>query len=421
MGQSPHGMSNTYRELGMEPLINAAGNATLVGGSIMPPEVTDAMAAASRHFVDILQLHQAAGHYLAELIGVEAAHVCACASAGITLMAAACMAGTDPDRIARLPRTAGLKNKFVVHISHRNPFDHAVHTAGGEFVEISANVDELQRSLRDDVAAVYYTFAYFCPGEALPLKQAAQIAHRAGVPVIVDAAAQVPPVGNLSRFLQQGADLVAFSGGKAMRAPQSSGLILGRKDLVRACVMNNSPNVRCIGRGMKTGKEEIVGLVRAIELYLHKDHAAEMQVWERRVAYLAGALPATEGVCAERRLPRGVGSLAPYLSVFWDEAMLGVTHQGVAERLGEGTPPIAVQVVDARVPGVSCPQLWIRVHTLQEGEEVVVARRLGEVLAERMPPTGQQRELARDREYDQASQPRDDLRSAQTQAGVLRL
>jgi L-seryl-tRNA(Ser) seleniumtransferase len=382
---------NIYQELGIEPLINADGNATLVGGSIMPPEVMEAMAAASRYFVDIPQLHQAAGRRLAELIGVEAAHVCACASAGITLMAAACMTGTDPAKIARLPDTFGLRNKFLVHSSHRNPFDHAVHITGGEFLEISADADELQRNLRDDVAAVYHTFAYFCPGEALPLKQTARIAHRAGVPVIVDAAAQLPPVGNLSRFLQEGADLVVFSGGKAIRGPQSSGLILGRRDLVQACVMNNSPNVTCIGRGMKTGKEEIVGLVRAVELYLHKDHAAEKEVWERRVAYLADALPAIEGLHAERRLPDGIGGLAPYLSVFWDVTALGVTAQGAAKRLREGTPPIAVQVVDAQVPGVSYPQLWLRVHTLREGEEVVVARRLREVLAERAPPASQQR------------------------------
>jgi uncharacterized pyridoxal phosphate-dependent enzyme len=382
---------NIYQELGIEPLINADGNATLVGGSIMPPEVTDAMAAASLHFVDIPQLHQAAGRRLAELTGVEAAHVCACASAGITLMAAACMTGTDQARIARLPDTSGLRNKFLVHSSHRNPFDHAVLITGSEFLEISADADELQRNLRDDVAAVYYTFAHFCPGEALPLKQTARIAHGAGVPVIVDAAAQVPPAENLHRFIHEGADLVVFSGGKAIRGPQSSGLILGRKDLVQACVMNNSPNVACIGRGMKTGKEEIVGLVQAVELYLRKDHAADMEVWERRVAYLAGALSAIEGLHAERKLPDGVGGLAPYLSVFWDETALGVTHQGIAKRLREGTLPIAVQVVDARVPGVSHPQLWLRVHTLREGEEVVVARRLREVLAQGTPPTRQQR------------------------------
>jgi L-seryl-tRNA(Ser) seleniumtransferase len=370
-----------YQELGVEPLINASGNMTLLGGSIMPPEVTDAMAAASRHFVDLPQLHQAAGRRLAQLIGVEAAHVCACASAGITLMAAACITGTDSAKISRLPDTTGIRNKFIVHSTHRNPFDHAVQVAGGEFVEISADADELRRKLREDAAAVYYTFAHFCPGEALPLAHAVQIAHGAGVPVIVDAAAQVPPAGNLSRFLQEGADLVAFSGGKAIEGPQSSGLILGRKDLVRACAMNNSPNVSCIGRGMKAGKEEIVGLVRAVELYLQKDHGAEMEVWERRVAYLAGALPAMEGLHAERRLPDGIGGLAPYLAVFWDEAALGVTHRGVAERLRKGRPSIIVQVVGDQVPGVSHPELWLRVHTLQEGEEVVVARHLQQVLA----------------------------------------
>ena len=154
-------------------------------------------------------------------------------------------------------------------------------------------------------------------------------------------------------------------------------------------MLNNSPNVSCIGRGMKTGKEEIVGLVKAVELYLHKDHAAVTEIWERRVVYLADALPAIEGLRGERRLPRGVGSLVPFLSVFWEERALGVTPWEVAVRLREGTPAIIVQVVDAQVPGVDYPQLWLRVHTLQEGEEVIVARRLAEVLEELTASAGQ--------------------------------
>lgn len=372
---------NIYQELGVEPLINASGSMTILGGSIIHPQVTDAMVAASRHFVDIHELHRAAGRRIAELIGVEAAHVCGCASAGITLMAAACMAGTDQAKIARLPNSSGLRNKFIVHKAHRNLFDHAVQVAGGQFVEISASVSELERALDDDqVAAVYYTYAWFCAGEAVPLGEAARLAHRAGVPVIVDAAGQVPPLENLSRFIKEGADLVVFSGGKSIRGPQSSGLILGRKDLMAACAQNDSPHVKSIGRGMKAGKEEIVGLVKAVELYHQKDHAAERIVWEGRVSYIVGVLSEIEAIRVERALPVGPGYLIPYVRVGWDEEALGLTREQVARELGQGEPRIVVQLVDAGIPGVADPGMWLHVHTLQEGEEVVVARRVKEIL-----------------------------------------
>jgi len=377
---------NIYQELGVETIINAAGSMTDLGGSIMDPETTNAMIAASRYFVDIPELHQAAGRRIAELVGVEAVHVCLCASAGITLMAAACMTGTDPIKASRLPDTSGMKNRFVVHQAHRNPFDHAVHIAGGEFSEISSDLGELKAALTDEVAAVYYTYAWFCVGEALPLKQVTQVAHRVGVPVIVDAAAQVPPVENLSQFIENGADLVAFSGGKAIQGPQSSGLILGRKDLVDACTINDSPNVASIGRGMKAAKEEIVGLVKAIELYVQKDHAAEMRIWEERVSHIISVLSEIDGITLRRELPPGIGSLIPFVSVTWDEKMLGVTLQEVVRQLREGVPRIAIKLVDEQTPGVKHPQLWIRVHTLQEGEETVVARRIKELLSERRLP-----------------------------------
>src|SRR4051794_7529238 len=189
-------MPDIYAELGLDTIINAAGTITRMGGSLMLPAVTDAMAAASRAFVDVEELHLAAGRRVAELVGVDAAHVCAGATAGIALMAAACMAGTDAEKILRLPDTTGMKRRFVVQRAHRNPFDQALRVAGGEFVEVDADAGELERSLDDAAAGVYYTVAWFCTREALPLPQVVEIAHRAGVPVIVDASAEVPPVEN---------------------------------------------------------------------------------------------------------------------------------------------------------------------------------------------------------------------------------
>jgi L-seryl-tRNA(Ser) seleniumtransferase len=372
---------NPYRRLGVTPLINAAGSLTILGGSIMHPQVTDAMAAASRYYVDIRELQEAAGRRAAELVGAEAAHVCACSSAGISLMAAACMAGSDPAKIARLPDSSGMKNQFVVHKVHRNRFDHALHVAGGRFVEIETCATALAGALSEQVAALYYTYAWYNKGEALPLSEAAGIAHEAGVPVIVDAAAQVPPVENLSRFLEGGADMVVFSGGKAMRGPQTSAVILGSSDLIRACAMNASPNTACIGRGMKIGKEEIMGLVRTIELYVTRDHSADDVMWEQMASYLIESLLALDGVQAVRKLPGGPGGLAPFVAVWWDEDRLGISLAQAAEALDQGRPRIAVRLVDASFPDVEWPQMFIHPHTLKRGEEIVVARRLAEVLS----------------------------------------
>jgi uncharacterized pyridoxal phosphate-dependent enzyme len=385
-------MSSIYAELGIETLINAAGTITRLSGSLMPPEVTDAMAAASRAFVDMDELHLAAGRRIAGLVGAEAAHVCAGATAGIALMAAACMAGADREKVLRLPDPTGMKRQFVVQRAHRNPFDQALRVAGGEFVEIDADPGELERALGCLVAGVYATVAWFCTREALPLPQITEIAHRAGVPVIVDASAEVPPPENLTRFLREGADLVTFSGGKAIRGPQASGFILGRKDLIEACRLNDCPHMS-VGRSMKVGKEEIVGLVRAVELYATKDHGAEMAVWERRVAHVLEALADLEHVEVRRQLPFGIGQQLPHAAVRWDEVALGLTHAEVVRRLMHGRPRIAVQLVSAPVyafGGYTSPELRVHPHTLQEGEEIVVARRLREALTSIPAPGAKQ-------------------------------
>lgn len=375
---------DVYRELGVEPLINAGGTLTTLGGSLMLPEVTDAMAAASRAFVDMSELHLAAGKRIAELVGVEAAHVTSGAAAGIALMAAACMTGADGERIARLPDTTGMRNKFVIQRPHHNPFDQALRLTGASFVDVAADEDELASALRrPDAAGVYSTFAWFCRLPVLPLPRVAELAHAAGLPLIVDAAAEVPPLENLARFVREGADLVAFSGGKAIRGPQSTGFVLGRADLVEACRLNDSPNM-AIGRPMKAGKEEIVAVVKAVELYTRKNHATEMAVWERRVAHVIGELAALPHVRAWRQLPFGTGQLIPHAAVSWDEGKVGLTHEEALRRLKEGRPRVAVQLVSPQRYAFSdftAPELRIHPHTLADGEEMVVARRLVEVLS----------------------------------------
>ncbi len=363
-----------YRELGVVPLINAVGSVTILGGSIILPEVTDAMSAASRHFVDLHELHAAAGSRLAELLEADAAHVCAGSSAGITLMAAACMTGTDPHKIKQLPDTTDLKRRFVVQRSHRHKFDQALLIAGGEFLEVSPNANELRNALQSEqVAGMFCSFAWYCGGEELPFPRVVELAHEANIPVIVDAAAQVPPVENFFYFQKQGADLVVFSGGKTLCGPQASGFILGRRDLIQACALHDSPNVG-IGRGMKVGKEEIVGLVKAVELYLDKDHAAEASLWEQRIQSILQEFAELPFLIIQREIPSGIGYQVPYVSISWDETQHGLRMEQIVQALNQGSPRIAMRIVAP--PLAPRRQLWICVHTLQNGEEFIVARRL---------------------------------------------
>lgn len=373
-----------YTELGVTPVVNAAGTLTSLGGSLMDHEVLDAMVAAGRCFVEMDQWHHAAGRRIANLVGVPAAHVCDGAAAGIALMVAACMTGTDREAIRRLPDTTGRKDVFVVQTSHANPFDQALRVAGGRFLRIEPDADLLRQAvLRPDVAGVFFTHAWFCMGPSLELAQVARIAHDAGVPVIVDAAAEVPPLENLSRFVNEGADLVTFSGGKAIGGPQASGFVVGRPELIEACRLNDCPNMG-IGRPMKVGKEEIAGLVTAVARYVARDHAADMALWDARVAQIIASVADLPTVRAWRQMPYGVGQQIPHAAITWDVAAVGADHQEVVRRLMAGEPKVAVQHVSPESYHWSTftePELRVHPHTLRAGEAEVVARRLREVLS----------------------------------------
>jgi uncharacterized pyridoxal phosphate-dependent enzyme len=377
-----------YTKLGVRPVINASGPVTILGGSLMPPEVVEAMAQAARSFVHLDELHLASGKYVAGLLGVEAAHVCSGAAGGIAVMAAACMAGTDEAKIRQLPDTTGMPYRFPYIRAHRNPFDQAVREAGGTLVPVDPDPEALRQALDERTAAVYYTAGRFEHGESLPLRQVAEIAHGVGVPLMVDGAAQVPPLENFRRFLEEGADLVTFSGGKAIRGPQSSGLILGRADLVEACRLNDNPH-QSIGRPMKASKEDIAGLVRAIELYLERDHEAEWEVWESRVAQVIQAVSDLPHVRAERRVPYGIGQQVPTAAISWDEKALGLSYEELVRQLLEGEPRIAVRTRSRSADRVydAYYEAEIRIYpdNLQPGETEVVARRLRELMSARRP------------------------------------
>ena len=375
-----------YEELGVRRLINASGTNTVVGGSLMPEPVLEAMADAARSYVTLRDLQDRAGERIAELVGVEAALVSSGAAGGIALAAAACITGGNWDRIYRLPDTSGLKNEIVVAQSERpNYMYQAAEHVGGNLVHVGTpeevTPEDFAAAIGSKTAAVLLIVATLdrsrmaSPRVTATVESVARLAKAAGVPVLVDAAAELPPAANFRAFLEMGADVVIFSGGKAIRGPQGTGLVLGRRDLVAAAAMNNNP-YSAIGRPMKVGKEEIAGLVRAVELYVARDEAAEMRAWESAARLVAEMLVGAPGIRAE--VVRG-GLYArppgmPVCAVHLDDG-IGLSRDEVLRRLRQSDPPIAA----GQIPG----GLFVNPMTLSVGEEQVVARQLLAVLAAR--------------------------------------
>ncbi len=267
-----------YRSIGVNSVISASGSTTAYGGSKLRPEVMDAMNRASNSMVNMDELNRAAGRMLADLTGAEAGFVCSGAAGGLVLQAAAVVAGSDPAKMARLPNTEGMKNEIIIHRSHRFPYDQCYLSVGAKFVEIGdgrrCQPWQLEAAFTENTAAVAYLFSPFVSRRAIPFPQVCEIAHARGVPVIVDAASFIPPRSNLRRFTAEGADMVVYSGGKAVRGPQGSGILAGRADLIEAAFANGSPH-QFFGRGMKVAKEEIIGLVSALEIFVEEDEDAE--------------------------------------------------------------------------------------------------------------------------------------------------
>lgn len=359
---------NLYERLGVRPLINAKGTYTVLSGSLMPPEVVAAMAEAARCYVDLNELEAAVGARLAELTGAEAALVTGGCAAAQAQVAAACMAGTDPEKIRQLPDTTGLKHEIIMQRAHRNPYDQAFRLAGAKIVEVDT-VAEFQAALNDRTCAVAHIMA-FEPNGQISLPEVLELAHAAGLPVLVDAAAELPPAENLTRFVQMGADAVMFSGGKGLRGPQASGLLLGKRALIEAAALNACPN-HSVGRPMKAGKEEIIGLLTAVELYVQRDHAAEWRHWEGQLETIAAALADLPHV-QTGRVPEHFINHVPRLYITWDKALLGVTQAEATEALRQGEPRI--EVLETSLG------LTVSPNTLQPGEEEPIARRLREIL-----------------------------------------
>ena len=282
-----------YEQLHLKTLVNALGTVTKIGGSTMPMAVRQAMVEAGEHYVEINTLHKAAGEHIAALVGAEACCVTCGAAAGLAISTAACIARDNAAHRMQLPDTTGLRNEILVLKCHRIMYDQALLLSGAHFIEVGrtscALLAEVGSAITDRTAAFFYASEAEPMRGSIPLETIAPLMKARGIPVIVDAAAELPPKRNLKRFLERGADLVVFSGGKEIRGPQSSGLILGRKDLIEACDACCCPNYG-IGRCMKIDKETIAGITKAVELFMAKDYEAQDRIWTDMSQRMAAAI-----------------------------------------------------------------------------------------------------------------------------------
>jgi len=368
-----------YSDLGIRPVINATATLTKLGGSLMPPEVREAMDDAARAFIQLDELHIRVGEKLAELTGNEAAYVATGAAAGLALTTAACMIGGDRDKALLIPdrdamRAAGMKDEVLVFKSHRNGYDYSVRMTGARIVDVGdgahAEPADLERAISERTAAFMWFQGGMTGRGDFSLEKVIEICTAHGVPVLVDAAAQVPPVENLRRFTELGATAAIFSGGKDLHGPQGTGLVVGRKWIVETMRAIGSPN-QGFARAMKVSKENMVGLLAAVKRYVGLDHEAKRDRDERVVAQWCAEFGGLAGVRAERVFPNEAAQPLPRLLLHIDPST-GLTGEVVAARLLAGEPSIAV----AAAPDGIYVNPWL----LTDEEVAIVTKRVGEEL-----------------------------------------
>src|SRR4051812_4501432 len=366
---------NVYDELGVPTVINCEGTMTMLGGSILRPELEAVMAMAGRHFVSIPALEVAAGKRISEMLKLPdgySALVTSGAAAAIQSGLAGILTGDNQTLIKQIPDLTGMKSEVIIQKSHRNPFDHQLRTTGVKLVEVETPY-ELSRAINDRTAMMHFTNFANAAGQ-IKVDEWAKLAKRYNIPCMNDAAADTPPVSHLWDYTNMGYDLVTFSGGKAMRGPQCAGLLIGRKDLVSNALLNNSPHEDTIGRSQKVGKEEIIGMVKALELYLKEDHDALTREWQDRLERISHELTKIPGVTTEFFMP-DIANHVPHMQITWD-SRISLSPKDASKLLRNSKPAIAIGGGEGK-PGLSMCSFM-----LQPGEDKIVAQQLSRVLRE---------------------------------------
>ncbi len=366
---------NPYEELGVPTVINCEGTMTVLGGSILRPELEAVMAMAGRHFVSIPDLEVAAGKRIAEMLKLPEAYtalVTSGAAAAIQSGLAGILTRDNEALIRQLPDLTGMKSEVIIQKSHRNPFDHQLRSTGVKLVEIETR-EQLHSVVNDRTAMMHFSNFANAEGQ-IKVDEWAKLAKQYNVPCMNDAAADTPPVSHLWDYTNMGYDLVTFSGGKAMRGPQCAGLLVGRKDLVAYALLNNSPHEDTLGRSQKVGKEEIIGMVKALELYLKEDHDALAKEWLDHLDGISNKLTKIPGVSTSFFTP-DIANHVPHMQITWD-SRISVTPQQVSKLLRNSNPAIVIGSGEGRPGLVMCSFM------LQPGEDKIVAEQLSRILRE---------------------------------------
>src|SRR6266481_1372903 len=361
---------NVYEELGVTTVINGQGTMTVLGGSLMRPEVEAVMAMAGRHFCSIPDLEVAAGKRIAEMLKLPQGYTALVTSGAAAAMQsglAGILTGDNEQFIQQLPDLTGMKSEVIIQKSHRNGFDHQLRSTGVKLIEIET-VEDLRNAVNPKTAMMHFSNFANAAGQ-IKVDEWVKLGKELKIPCFNDAAADTPPVSHLWDYANMGYDLIAFSGGKAIRGPQCAGLLIGRKDLVAYALLNNSPHEDTLGRSQKVGKEEIIGMVKALESYLKEDHEALNKEWQRRLEAVSAQITKVPGVSTSYMVP-DIANHVPHMVIKWDAQRISLTPREAGKALRAGKPSIVLST------GEEGEALSMNSFMLQPGEEKIIAENL---------------------------------------------
>ena len=358
-----------FKELGLRTFINAAGTYTSMTGCLMPKEVTDAIGYGASEYVNLDDLQDKVGERIAELLSCEYATVTSGCFGAMSIAMAGVLCGNDPKKVKQLPNTEGWANEVIIQEGHQIGYAQALTNVGAKVVLVKT-AKEMEKAINKKTAMMWFLNANTENGE-VKWEEFVAIAKKHNIPTFIDCAADVPPVSNLFRFTEMGFDMVGFSGGKGLRGPQSAGLLLGKRKYIKAARMHTPPRGETIGRGMKVNKEEVLGMLVALELYLNKDHDKEWKLWEDQIELISNSALAVEGVRTEIHVPKHANHV-PSLRIRWDENKVKITADEARRQLREGHP--SIQTVGNKTT------IGITTWMMTPGQERIVAKRVHEIL-----------------------------------------
>jgi uncharacterized pyridoxal phosphate-dependent enzyme len=362
---------NVYEELGVTTVINGQGTMTVLGGSLARPEVEAVMALAGQHFCSIPDLEVAAGNRIAEMLKLPEGYTALVTSGAAAAMQsglAGILTGNNPKFIEQLPDLTGMKSEVIIQKSHRNPFDHQLRATGAKLIVVET-ADELRKAVNPQTAMLHFSNFANSQGQ-IKVDEWVKLGKERGIPTFIDAAADTPPVSHLWDYANMGYDLCAFSGGKAIRGPQCAGLLIGKKEFVANALLNNSPHEDTLGRCAKVGKEEIMGMIKALELYLKEDHEALNREWQHRLELISAQITKVPGVTTAYSVP-DVANHVPHMTITWDQTKVKLDPQDASKQLRAGKPSI---VIESHNGG-----LGMNSFMLQPGEEKIIAEHLSKL------------------------------------------